>query len=103
MTRGIYVRVLGDKYRGPSFHLSVTADSGGAVPGQVINDREDLMRVFRSAALERLMAGVDDAQARGEVFCSGPLEISLELDAVLLRRSAASKLIPLFPSDLPAP
>ena len=32
MTRWIYVRKVLDKYREASFHLSVTADSGGAAP-----------------------------------------------------------------------
>lgn len=86
MTRWIYVRTLMDKYRGPSFHLVVTGETGGSVPGREIPDREELVRVLGRARLGSLLAGIDEAQARGEVFASGPLEITEEQENVLLGR-----------------
>ena len=86
MTRWIYVRTLVDKYRGPRFHLSVTGDASGFVPGREIPDREELVRVLGRAGLERLLAGVEDAQGKGEVFCSGPLAITEEQEDQLLGR-----------------
>lgn len=86
MSRWVYVRTILDKYRGTSFHLLVTAAAAGSVPGREIANREELISVLRRAELEKLMAGIDDAQARGEVFCSGPVEISQEQEDRLLGR-----------------
>lgn len=87
MTRWIYVRTMVDKYRGPSFYVVVTGVAGGSVPGREIPDREELVRVLGRAGLERLVAAIEEAHARSEVFSSGPLVISEEQENLLLGRS----------------
>ncbi len=87
MTRWVYVRAIVDEYPDANFYLSVAAGTAGSVPSREIGNREHLKRVFRRAALEKLIAGVDEAQARGEVFRSGPLEITQEQEDTLLGRN----------------
>src|ERR1700751_1624650 len=85
MTRWIYVRPT-DKFTGLSFHLSVTGDSAGAVPGRVVENLEQLELTFERAGLRKLLGQVFLSVSHGQTYISGPLDLTPEQERILMSR-----------------
>ena len=83
MNRWVFVRPLLDKYKGMTFSISVTANSGGPVEHRVIENRDALVKLFQRASVEKLIVGVDDAVSKNQQYDSGPISITREQEDIL--------------------
>lgn len=88
MTRWIYLRPLADNFTGHGFHLSLTGDTGGAVPGRVIESRDELDLLLRRAGLERLINAAHSELSKGQIYNSGPLDLTPAQELILMPRDA---------------